>query len=173
MLEGAYAEAVFMHERVRPIPIMPQETSGLTLGTESFFRYSNKDSDYPTLTIAEPLYDGHGDVIAPGHYELALSDMRDYLILLQSKRPRAIIPVFKLEEDAKEKERLNDKDYKKELKREAKAREKTNKKRAKAGQPPDEPQVYMEAVMQYVRDGDYYLLKYEHGTLKAWGAFKG
>lgn len=173
MLEGAYSEALFMQPCIRLLPIMPQETSGLTLGSESFFRYSSKDSDYPTLTIAEPLYDGQGSVIAPGHYELALSDMRDYLILLQSKRPRAIIPVFKVEEDAKEPARLNQKDYKKQLKREAKEREKTNIKRARAGQPPDEPQVYMEATMQYVREGDYYLLKYERGTVKAWGAFKG
>ena len=173
MLEGAYYEALMSQPRTYLPVIMPQETSGITLGSQSFFRYSNKDSDFPTLTISEPLYDGKGDVLVPGHYELALSDMRDYLILIQSKRPRAIVPVFKLEEDVNEAARLNQKDYKKQLKKEAKERAKTNAKRAKTGQPPDVPQVYMKATMEYIPEGGYYLLKYERGTIKAWGAFKG
>jgi hypothetical protein len=174
MLETIYADGVLNHFRTRPsLPAPALETSGIELGSQAIFRYAQKSSDYPTLIIAEPLYDGHGDVIRPGHYELALSDLRDFLILIQSKQPRAIIPVFKLEEDAAEQTRLNDKKYKKELKKEAKEREKVNTSRAKRGQQPDLPYIHMDASIEYVKDGDYYLLKYERGTIKAWGAFKG
>ncbi len=173
MLEGIYAEQVFNHRSVRPYIPCPQETSGYFTGSQAIYRYSLKDSDYPTISIADPLYDGQGDVIPPGHYELALSDERDFLILMQSKNPRAIIPVFKVEEDKTEEQRLNDKKYKKELKKEAKERKKTNEKRKEAGMPPDEPQIFMEAELEYIKNGDYFLIKYQRGTIKAWGAFKG
>ena len=39
--------------------------------------------------------------------------------------------------------------------------------------PPDEPSVYMEATIEYIKNGEYYLIKYQRGTIKAWGAFKG
>jgi len=173
MLEGIYTEKVMTHPRVRPYLPAPQEMSGLTLGSQAIYRYSIQESDFPILIIIDPLYDGFGGVIPPGHYEVALSDMRDFLIIMQSKEPRAIIPVFKVEEDAKEEQRVNDKKYKKQLKKEAKEREKTNAKRAKAGMPPDVPYVHMEASLEYDKEGDYYLLKYERGIIKAWGAFKG
>lgn len=173
MLEGVYTHQVLNHRSVRPYIPCPQETAGYFTGTQAIYRYSLKDSDYPTISIADPLYDGQGDVIPPGHYELALSDERDFLILMQSKNPRAIIPVFKVEEDKTEEQRINDKKYKKELKKEAKERKKTNAKRKETGMPPDEPQIFMEAGLEYIKNGDYFLIKYQRGTIKAWGAFKG
>ena len=112
-------------------------------------------------------------MIKPGHYEIALSDSMEFLILLESKNPIAIIPVIKIEEDATEKERLNNKTVKKELKKEKKLREDTNKKRAKVGMPADEPKIFMDASLEYIPKGEYYLIKYQKGTIKAWGAFKG
>ena len=173
MLEGIYTEGIFMESEIRPAPLYPQETSGITYGSQSVFRYSLKNTDYPNLIIPEPIYDDNGDVILPGYYGLALSDDRSFLILIVSKEAHAIIPVFKIEEDAKEAERLADKDYQKQLKKEAKEREKTNRKRAKVGMPPDEPYVHMEASIEYVVEGGYYLIKYERGTIRAWGAIKG
>lgn len=173
MLEGMYVEKVLTHPNIRPYPIEPQETSGYFVGSQSIYRYSLKDSDYPTIIIPDPLYDNAGGVITPGYYELALSDSREFLILMQSKNPRAIIPVIKIEEDATEQDRLNNKKVKKELKKEAKEREKTNKKRAKTGMPPDEPQIFMEAEIEYNPKGDYYLIKYQRDKIKAWGVFKG
>ena len=173
MLEGIYTDGVFMQKEIRPAPLYPQETSGIKYGTSSIFRYSLKESEYPNLIIPEPIYDNAGDVILPGYYGLALSDDRSFLILIVSKQARAIIPVFKIEEDATEQARLNDKEYKKELEREAKERDKTNKKRAKVGMPPDEPYVHMDASIEYDVKGGYYLIKYERGTIRAWGAIKG
>lgn len=173
MLEGIFAENVLNHPNVRPYPQQPQETSGYYVGTQAIFRYSLKNSDYPTLIIPDPLFDNAGGMIKPGYYELALSDMRDFLILIQSKEPIAVIPVIKIEEDATEQTRLNNKIVKKELKKEAKARKDTNGKRAKVGMPEDIPQIHMEASIEYEPKGKYYLIKYQRGTIKAWGAFKG
>lgn len=173
MLEGVFAENVLTHPNVRPYPQEPQETSGYYVGTQAIYRYSLKDSDYPTLIITDPLFDNAGGVINSGYYELALSDMRDFLILIQSKNPVAVIPVIKIEEDATEAARLNNKKVKKELKKEEKARKDTNEKRSKVGMKPDEPEIHMEASIEYVPTGQYYLIKYQRGAIKAWGAFKG
>ena len=172
MLEGAFAEIILNHSETRPYPIMPQETSGITTDSQTYVRYSLAESDYPTLIIVDPIYDNDNNVIKPGYYELALSDSHEFLLLIQSKEAVAVIPVFKIEEDVSAPIRLNDKKYKKELKKEAKARKETNAKREKVGMPPDEPKVYMEAEILYNPQGDYYLIKYERDTIRAWGAIK-
>ena len=173
MFEGMYVEKVLTHKYIRPYPQQPQETAGYNIGSQAIYRYSLKDFEYPALIIPDPIYDGSGGIIKPGHYEVALSDSMEFLILLESKKPIAIIPVIKVEEDATEKVRLNNKKVKKELKKEKKLREDTNKKRAKTGMPPDEPKIFAEASLEFVPDGEYYLIKYQKGTIKAWGAFKG
>lgn len=171
MLEGIFVEKTFTHENIRPYPIEPQETSGYYVGSQAIYRYSLKESDYPTVVVPVPMYDNQGGVIHAGYYELALSDSREFLILLESKKPVAVIPVIKVEEDDTEQDRLNNKKVKKELKKGKKDREKTNKKRARVGMPPDEPKIYMEAEIE--NKGEYYLIKYQRGTIRAWGAFKG
>ena len=173
MLEGIFVEKVLTHQYTRPYPIHPQETSGYFVGSQAIYRYSLKESDYPTVIVPAPLFDNEGGTIAPGYYELALSDSRDFLILLESKTPVAVIPVIKVEEDATEHDRLNNKTVKKQLKKEKKEREKTNKKRAKVGMTPDEPKIFMEAEIEYNSENDYYLIKYQRGTIRAWGAFRG
>ena len=94
------------------------------------------------------------------------------MILLQSKNPVALIPVVKVEEDATEKVRLEDPENKKRIKKEEKERKKINEKRAKVGMPPDKESIYMEATIEYVEDGHYYLVKYVRDTVKAWGIIK-
>lgn len=172
MFEGAFADYILMDAQTRPYPMMPQETSGVSHDSKTFVRYSLADSDYPTLIIVDPIYDNAGNVIKPGYYELALSDSHEFLLLIQSKEAVAVIPVFKVEEDASAPKRLNDKKYKKELKKEEKQRKEINEKRDKVGMPHDEPKVYMEADIQYNPQGDYYLIKYERDTIRAWGAIK-
>lgn len=172
MFEGAFADYILMDAQTRPYPMMPQETSGVSHDSKTFVRYSLADSDYPTLIIVDPIYDHAGNVIKPGYYELALSDSQEFLLLIQSKEAVAVIPVFKVEEDASAPKRLKDKKYKKELKKEEKQRKEINKKRDKVGMPHDEPKVYMEADIQYNPQGDYYLIKYERDTIRAWGAIK-
>ena len=172
MLEGWFVNNVLMHKEIRPYPPQPQETSGVVHGTDSIYRYSLKESEYPTLIIVDPIEDGRGDIIPPGHYELALSDEWDFFILLQSKKPVALIPVVKVEEDESEKDRLADPQNKKRIKKEEKQRKKINEKRAKVGMPPDKEDIFMEASIEYVEDGHYYRIKYVRGTIKAWGVIK-
>lgn len=172
MLEGVYVDTIWRHDTIRPYPQQPQEVSGITLGQDAIYRYALPEADYPTLIIAEPLYDDDENFIPPGYYELALNDERNFMLLIQSKKPVAIIPVFKIEEDANEPARLNDRKYKKELKKEAKEKAKTNAKRDKVGMSPVEDFVYKEATIEYDKEGGYYLVKYQRGTIKAWGAIK-
>ena len=113
MFEGLYVDQVLMHDNTRAYPIMPQETSGVGLGAQAIYRYALRESDYPTLILVDPIYDNDQNVIPSGYYELALSDNKDFLILIQSKKAYAIIPVFRIQEDASEPTRLNDKHYKK------------------------------------------------------------
>ena len=107
MLEGVYVDTIMNHNTTRPYPQQPQEVSGITIGQDAIYRYSLPDSDYPTLIIVEPLYDDDKNFIPPGYYELALNDEQNFMLLIQSKNPVAIIPVFKVEVDANEKEMLN------------------------------------------------------------------
>jgi len=172
MLEGMYVDYVMTHESIRTPPPMPPETSGVDIGSQAIYRYSLRESDYPTLIIVDPIYDGEKNIISPGYYGLALSDEKDFFILIQSKKAYAIIPVFKVEEDAAEPQRLNDKKYRKQLKKEAKARKDVNERRARAGMPADEEKVHMEASIEYNENGKFYLIKYERGTIRAWGAIK-
>ncbi len=173
MFEGMYAEKVLTQKYIRPYPQKPQETAGYNIGSKAIYRYSLKDSEYPTIIIPDPIYNNAGGMIKPGHYEIALSDSMEFFILLESKNPVAIIPVIKIEEDATEKDRLNNKTVKKQQKKVEKLREDTNKKRAKAGMKPDEDKIFMQATLEYVSKGAYYLIRYQKGTIKAWGAFKG
>lgn len=174
MLEGVYVDNIMMHSETRVYPSEPQITAGLIVGTEAIYRYGLRESSYPTLSLVDELTDGKGNVIPAGHYELALSDERDFLILIQSKRPLAIIPVFKVDIDMSEYSQVRDKKSLKKQKKEEKEIAKTNKKRAKQGMPPvnDEEDIYQEASIEYVPAGNYYLIRYERGDVKAWGAIK-
>ncbi|MBQ8168872.1 hypothetical protein IJZ97_05600 [bacterium] len=172
MLEGVYTETILMHPEIRVHPPEPKALSGVTLGSQAIYRYALKDSDYPILIIIDEIKDDDGDSIPAGHYELALSDEMDFLILMQTKTPFAIIPVFKVEEDKKAFDKNRDKEYQKMIQKREKKRAKTNEKRAKVGMLPDEEDIHMSASIEYVKDGGYYLLKYERGTIRAWGAIK-
>lgn len=173
MLEGIYTENVLNYPTIRPYPIQPMETSGVSLGSQAIYRYSLRDSDFPIVTIVDKISDLNGDTIQPGHYELALSDEKDFLILMQTKNPIAIIPVFKVEENKKAFTEQHSKKFERKQKKIKKEREKTNKKRAEVGMPPDEEKIHKEAEIEYIIDGNYWLLKYEKGPIRAWGAIKG
>ena len=84
MLEGVYVDNIMMHSETRVYPTEPQITAGLIVGSQSFYKYSLRESTYPTLSIVDEISDAQGNTIPAGHYELALSDDRDFLILIQS-----------------------------------------------------------------------------------------
>lgn len=174
MFEGVYVDSIMMHSETRVYPTEPQITAGLIVGTQAIYRYGLRESSYPTLTLVEELRDINGNTIPAGHYELALSDERDFLILIEAKKAIALIPVFKVEIDMSRYEQVRDKKSLKRQKKEQKEIEKTNRKRAKKGMPPvnEEQDIYQEASIEYIPAGSYYLIRYERGDVKAWGAIK-
>ncbi len=172
IFEGAFVDNAFKFEDLRNYAIMSSDAFATSDGGDTIYKYALKESDYPTLILTDPLKDEAGNILMPGHYELAISDMRDYFILMQSKKPLAIFPVFKVEEDMSQIELEKDKDYQKIKKRQEKERKKVNKKRREAGMTEDEEKIPMEASIEYIKDGDYFLIKYERGTIRAWSAIK-
>lgn len=174
ILEGMYFENAVMHSETRVYPQFPTITSGLVEGTDAVYRYGLRESSYPTLVIVDEITDGNGRYIPAGHYELALSDDRQFLLLLEAKKLWAIIPVFKLEVSMDETPQIHD--YKSLKAKQKKDKEiwKTNRKRERKGMPPvnDEEQIYQEASIEYNKDGKYFLIRYERGDVKAWGAVK-
>ena len=174
-LEGMFYENLMLHSETRPYPQYPTITAGLMVGTQAIYRYGLRESSYPTLSIVDEITDGKGHIIPPGHYELALSDDRQFLILIESKQPLAIMPVFKVEVTMDEKPQIHDaKSWRAKNKKE-KEIAKTNRRREKKGMPPvnKEEEIYQEASMEYIKDGGYFLIRYERGDVKAWAAIKG
>ena len=58
------------------------------------------------------------------------------------------------------------------LQKEQKKQADKNKKLIKEGKMPEEPEIYSHASIEYDIEGDYYLVKYERGNIRAWGALK-
>lgn len=174
MLEGIYFDNVIMHSQTRVYPSEPQITAGLIVGTEAIYRYSLRESDYPTLTVVDEITDAEGNVIPAGHYELALSDDRDFLILIQSKKAIAIMPVFKVEIDVSQYSQVRDDKSLKKQKKLQEEIEKTNQKRAKRGMRPitKEDDIYSQASIEYISNGNYFLITYERADVRAWAAIK-
>lgn len=175
ILEGLFYENAMLHSETRPYPQYPTITAGLMVGTQAIYRYGLRESSYPTLSIVDEITDGKGNVIHPGHYELALSDDRQFLILIESKQPIAIMPVFKVEVTMDEKPQIHDAKSLREHNKKEKEIAKTNRRRERKGMPPvnREEEIYQQADMEYINDGGYYLIRYERGDVKAWAAIKG
>ena len=175
ILEGMFYENAMLHSETRPYPQYPTITAGLMVGTQAIYRYGLRESSYPTLSIVDEITDGKGHIIPPGHYELALSDDRQFLILIESKQPLAIMPVFKVEVTMDEKPQIHDAKSLRAKNKKEKEIAKTNRRREKKGMPPvnKEEEIYQEATMEYIKDGGYFLIRYERGDVKAWAAIKG
>lgn len=159
------------YEKYMPKAAYPRYPSGVRTDENAIYRYAHDSSDFPNLTIIDPIYDSQGNVIMPGYYGLALSDDQKFLLLLQTRQIIAKLPVFKLEEEKKASSQVDPK-FEKEKKREEKRRAKKNKKLAIAGVPQGAKQVYMNASIEYQKDGNYYVIKYERDQIRAWAAIK-
>ena len=146
-----------------------------------------RDIDYLTPTAPYPANpSGITNFIKPGHYQLALSDDREFLYLLESHQLVAVIPVFKLAENESELKKYRDKNKeltkaeRKSLEKEEKRKKREEKRRkiietkyAQTGATlPQKEYKHMEAHIDYIKEGGYYLIRYEKGFIRAWGAIK-
>jgi hypothetical protein len=159
--------------------LYPKYPSGLLENQNPITRYQHSATQEPILRIKDYIYDYNGNSIAPGMYELALSDNKEFLLLIESHNLVAVIPVFKLSQNQSEVERVRQENAEKTKKH--KKRKVTNKERiesvvrtkyAEDAITPPQEFVYMNATIEYVEDGGYYLLTYENGMYRAWGAIK-
>ncbi len=148
--------------------------AGLKDSEKGHIKYALPNSDNPNLLIVNPIYDNAGGIIIPGYYELALGYERTMLYLIQAGKEVASIPVFKVEEDKTEtwEQEPRDKKSLKKYTKEKKKKEKEIKKLKKKGKIAEEPQIYSKATIEYDEDEDYYVIKYEKGKIRAFGAIK-
>lgn len=140
---------------------------------KGYVKYAPPSSTNPNLIIADPIVDNNGNAIMPGYYALVLSSDRNNLILAQRDDIVAIIPVFKIEEDKTQEETPPPMDNKslRQYNKEQKKKEKEKRKLKSEGKLPTEPEIYNNATIEYNPEG-YYLVKYERGKIRAWGALK-
>ncbi len=186
MIDGIITPAIRDIDYLAPCAPYPAIQSGIVAGQKSIYRYAIPTDEQPTLTIVNEIPDFNGNFVKPGHYELALSNDREFLYLIESKDLVAVIPVFKLAENEKELKKYRDKNReltkseKREVEREERKKKRQDKfqkiidtKYAKTGATiPKKEYIYMEASIDYIKEGKYYLIRYEKGFLRAWGAVK-
>lgn len=186
MIDGIITPAIRDIDYLAPSAPYPMTPSGLTTWQKSIYRFSIPTDEQPTLAILNAIPDYNGNFIKPGYYKLALSDDREFLYLIETHDLIAVIPVFKLAENEDELKKYRDqnreltKAERKEVKqkegkkkRQDKFRKVIETKYAKTGATlPKEEYLHMEASIDYVKEGGYYLIRYERGFIRAWGAIK-
>lgn len=173
MIDGIITPDLQEMDEVMPHAPYPIYPGGLLDEGKSHIRYALPSIQSPTITIVDYIYAEDGTpAIAPGHYTLELSEAKDMLLLIQSYDVIARIPVFLLEEDKSESQKQYDKKEQKKAKKEKKKREKIQKKYDEFGIKAKPPYIYSNAEIEFVPEKSYYLLKYEKGSIRAWGAIK-
>jgi len=187
MIDGIITPAIRDIDYLAPCAPYPAIPSGQDVWQKPIYRYSIPTDEQPVLIVKDYIPDYNGNFIKPGHYTLALSDDKEFLYLIESRELVAVIPVFKLAENKSELKKYRDKEKdltkseKKELKKEERAQKRKDKfqkiidaKYAKTGatKPTNREYTHMEATMDYIQEGGYYLIRYEKGFLRAWGAIK-
>ncbi len=186
MIDGIITPAIRDIDYLAPCAPYPAIPSGITVHEDSIYRYAIPTDEQPTLSIVDYIPDYNGNFIKPGHYELALSNDREFLYLIESKNLIAVIPVFKLAENESElkKYRNKEKELTKSERKEVQKEERKSKRQerfqkiidtkyAKTGATlPKRDYVHLEASIDYIKEGGYYLIRYEKGFIRAWGAIK-
>lgn len=172
---GEMNPQVLMQNRLLPPRGPNTYSAGIRDADKAFANYGPASSDYPNLLIVNPICDNDGNVILSGYYQLILSDERTMLSLVQRGQIIATVPVFKVEEDRSQVQAPQPRTYweQKKADKEKIKKEKARKKKISNGEiPADEPQIYNNATIEYDEEGCYYLIKYERGRIRAWGAIK-
>ncbi len=173
MIDGIITPAIRDIDYLAPCAPYPAIPSGVTIHENSIYRFSIPTDEQPTLTIVDYIPDYNGNFIKPGYYELALSDDREFLYLIESKDLIAVIPVFKIAENEEEAEKARKKEEKHRPTRQEKFQKIIDIKYAKTGTTvPKKDYVHLEASIDYIKEGGYYLIRYEKGFIRAWGAIK-
>ena len=181
MIDGIVTPALRDIDYLAPAAPYPVIPSGITVIQKSIYIYSIPTEEQPTLSITDYIPDHNGNFIKTGYYQLALSDDKEFLYLIESKDLIAIIPVFKIDENKAELNKLyaskkeltkEQKKARNKKKREEKRKKIIDAKYARTGATPPQEYQHMEADIEYIKEGEYYLIRYEKGFIRAWGAIK-
>ena len=185
MLEGILTPALRDIEYLAPTAPYPRTPSGITIHQKPIYRYSIPSDEQPVLIIKDYIPDYNGNFISPGHYQLALSDDKEFLYIIESRELIAVIPVFKLAENKEEvKKHYKTQNLSKKEKKEFKKKERQKKRKEKqqkiietkyaqtGATLPNKEYVHLDASIEYIKEGGYYLIRYEKGFIRAWGAIK-
>lgn len=186
MLDGILTPALRDIEYLAPTAPYPRYPSGITIHEKTIYRYSIPTDEQPVLIIKDHIPDYNGNFIEPGYYQLALSDDREFLYLIESHELIAVIPVFKLDENEAElkKYRNKNKELTKSEKKKKEKEDRKNKQKEKqrkiietkyaqtGATLPKKDYTHLEASIDYIKEGGYYLIRYEKGFIRAWGAIK-
>ena len=82
MLDGILTPALRDIDYLAPCAPYPMTPSGITVHENTIYRYSIPTNEQPILIIKDHIPDYNGNFINPGHYQLALSDDREFLYLI-------------------------------------------------------------------------------------------
>ena len=83
MLDGILTPALRDIDYLAPSAPYPMNPSGITVHEKSIYRYSIPTDEQPTLSIIDYIPDYNGNFIKPGYYQLALSDDKEFLYLIE------------------------------------------------------------------------------------------
>ena len=147
----------------------PPERAGIRTYDKSEVRFANPDSTYPVIEIDKFLFDEKGDTLPVGFYEVALSDDKSFLLLIQAKKLVAKIPVYLYEQ--KQTDEKTQKEVEKKRKKRAKYYEAFNAKLAAERFNIERVEQRLEVWAKFVDfDDDYYIIEYNRYGDKAYGA---
>ncbi len=146
-------------EKIFPYPTYP---SGVLEGDSTLYKFAYPSTDNPVVRTAFTLYDNDGNSIAPGFYEVALTNDRKFLVLIQSRKILASVPVVKIEEKQIDEYQQNEKELEKV--KNAKKEKRNNKKDTTELK----QQARLKATITDSGDG-YFILDYQTEFIKAKG----
>ena len=164
------------------VKLYPRYPSGIMEGQNTLYRYGASESNYPVIRIVDYISDYNGKYLAPGLYTLALTDDKEFMLFIQSGELVAVVPVFKPEENKEEVDKyLEQQDYKTRKKKYKPRKERMKERFQKivarkyaedAITPEPKEYIYQKAEIEYIKEGGYYLVTYENGMYRAFGAIK-
>lgn len=143
----------------------PAEKTGIYDRDKAKYTLSLDKTANPNMICPFALYDGE-DYLQPGYYEVALSDDRRYLLLIQSRELKALIPAIKVvvqkRSDSYEKRVQEIEQEKEKLKKKNKTTKKLDAELVNM------KELEIRAKIYDSKEG-YYIIEYQKFNVYAWG----
>lgn len=162
MLIDANFDLIAFYTEKEVLPY-PRYTSGGDKGTDSIYQYALPEKDAPILVIEKDIIYDDGTGLKTGFYQVTLSDDYDFLLLFESGKLKAKIPITSISHRSEAK---LEKQKPKKQRNWFKTQDKFNK-----GKDSKEF-LYRKATLNFDPPTNSYVLIYERGNIKAVGVMK-